>query len=320
MGKDNIRGMQCVELIPGANHYIKHEEPDPNEANRQGEVKVYRLNPDGTKGELLRTEPAYPEGWDKLNNNIKNRRGKQKEENMARYNWDELWPQVLEMQAQGKKNKEIAAELGIDLYALKSKIYREKKASEKQQTPTPEPVQVGSQDPAQGEEEPADDSVSQDKPEITICELPKEEKPRYFCEVCGALITDDEGITTTDGSWVCDKDSCRWLDKDNDAYKKDHCEDCGAPIVIGVSEFLIEPKYFNINSPKFVCVNCFNKYLDKNDYNPEDDDPIPYTLTEDPAERALFEIALNAQLAVKRVINDPVALALIKSLIEQEEI
>lgn len=64
MGKDNIRGMQCVELIPGANHYIKHEEPDPNEANRQGEVKVYRLNPDGTKGELLRTEPAFPEGWD----------------------------------------------------------------------------------------------------------------------------------------------------------------------------------------------------------------------------------------------------------------
>lgn len=42
----------------------------------------------------------------------------------------------------------------------------------------------------------------------------------YKCEVCGKFITDDEGITTLNGLWVCDDSSCRTLDEDNNAIEK----------------------------------------------------------------------------------------------------
>lgn len=90
MKKNGLAGMQYVELVPGSNHYVMPEPEDPNEANRNSEVRVYRLNPDGTKGEFLRTESAYPPGWDDhkiLKQMPNNQRG---EDTMVRYNWDEL--------------------------------------------------------------------------------------------------------------------------------------------------------------------------------------------------------------------------------------
>lgn len=42
----------------------------------------------------------------------------------------------------------------------------------------------------------------------------------YKCEVCGKFISEDEGITTINGLWVCDKDTCRTLDDDNQATEK----------------------------------------------------------------------------------------------------
>ncbi len=39
----------------------------------------------------------------------------------------------------------------------------------------------------------------------------------YMCEVCGNFITDEEGITTLNGLWVCDNNSCRTLDEENQA-------------------------------------------------------------------------------------------------------
>lgn len=162
---DNCEGCLFKDVCEDA------EKSGENDANRGGEVKVYRLNPDGTKGEFLRTDPAFPEGWDKLNNNIKNRRG---ENDMARLNWETLWPQVLELQAAGKSAKEIAKELEIDLHVLQSKIYREEKAVEKQtprrkaatinpdfeaafekQTPKPAPEELGGTDPERESQEPA---------------------------------------------------------------------------------------------------------------------------------------------------------------------
>jgi len=57
-------GMHCIKFN-GSNSYVTPEEEDPAEKiNRQGEVKVYRLNPDGSKGELIRIDPAWPEGHD----------------------------------------------------------------------------------------------------------------------------------------------------------------------------------------------------------------------------------------------------------------
>jgi len=46
-------------------------------------------------------------------------------------------------------------------------------------------------------------------------------KEQYECMVCGKLITDDEGVTTLNGLWVCDNDSCRTLDEDNEATEKE---------------------------------------------------------------------------------------------------
>ena len=45
----------------------------------------------------------------------------------------------------------------------------------------------------------------------------KKMKEKYQCMVCGKWITDDEGITTLNGLWVCDNNSCRTLDEDNNA-------------------------------------------------------------------------------------------------------
>lgn len=45
-------------------------------------------------------------------------------------------------------------------------------------------------------------------------------KETYKCQKCGIFITDDEGITCQDGSWVCDYDSCRSLDAENEAHMR----------------------------------------------------------------------------------------------------
>lgn len=45
----------------------------------------------------------------------------------------------------------------------------------------------------------------------------EEMKEKYQCMVCGKFIANDEGITTLSGLWVCDNDSCRTLDDDNEA-------------------------------------------------------------------------------------------------------
>lgn len=45
-------------------------------------------------------------------------------------------------------------------------------------------------------------------------------KNKYMCEVCGEFISDEEGVTTINGYWVCDLDTCRTLDNENDAIEK----------------------------------------------------------------------------------------------------
>lgn len=50
----------CIEFN-GANIYSTPPTADPNEANLNLEVKVYKLNPDGSKGELIRTEKKEEE-------------------------------------------------------------------------------------------------------------------------------------------------------------------------------------------------------------------------------------------------------------------
>lgn len=42
----------------------------------------------------------------------------------------------------------------------------------------------------------------------------------YQCQVCGKFIPEDAGITTLNGLWVCDEDSCRTLDEESQATEK----------------------------------------------------------------------------------------------------
>lgn len=41
---------------------------------------------------------------------------------------------------------------------------------------------------------------------------------QYKCEVCGKFINEEDGITAVEGEFVCDNDSCRHLDEENQAY------------------------------------------------------------------------------------------------------
>ena len=77
------------------------------------------------------------------------------EDIMAKYDWDKLWPQVQELQAQGKSVVDIATELGIERKVLTSKIYREKN----KQTQPPEPDQAANQGPEREEMESAEDII-----------------------------------------------------------------------------------------------------------------------------------------------------------------
>mgnify|MGYP000870199911 CR=1 FL=1 len=61
------KGFHVVCLEPGADNPKKHSPvpaPEPPEGFVDNTVKVFRLNPDGSKGEFLGTMPAFPEGWD----------------------------------------------------------------------------------------------------------------------------------------------------------------------------------------------------------------------------------------------------------------
>ena len=41
---------------------------------------------------------------------------------------------------------------------------------------------------------------------------------QYRCDYCNKLVDEDDAVTTIDGNYVCDKDSCRTLDGDNEAH------------------------------------------------------------------------------------------------------
>jgi hypothetical protein len=128
---------------------------------RYDTTTVYRYDPtrpDG-KGEFLRTDPGYPEGWDdhkilKQMPNLTNQKG---EDTMGRreLDWEVLVPQILELRAEGKGPLEIAKELDIALSTVKRKIKEAADTDTEEQTPTPAPVQAANQAPDKGSAESA---------------------------------------------------------------------------------------------------------------------------------------------------------------------
>jgi hypothetical protein len=181
------KGFHVVCLEPGADNPKKHTpppEPEPPEGFVDNTVKVFRLNPDGSKGEFLGTMPPFPEGWDdpakRKMTPGSGRRDKEEDEDMGRPKReappaDEL--RRLYEKHNGKINR-IARSLGTNWLRTKQWLI-EAGIIEEQQTPEPKPAEAGNQEPVQESQEPAGDSVAQgapfdeaafnpDKPEITV--------------------------------------------------------------------------------------------------------------------------------------------------------
>ncbi len=165
------KSFHVVCLEPGADNPKEHAplpQPEPPEGFVDNTVKVFRLNPDGSKGELVRTMEAFPEGWDDPHKLREKGFKKQKEdEAMVKplENREELIQQAKALMQDGLSLTKAAKEVGIGTSTLSVWLKKERQAA--------------NQEPIQGSQEPAGDSVAQgapfdeaafnpDKPEITV--------------------------------------------------------------------------------------------------------------------------------------------------------
>jgi hypothetical protein len=105
-----VHNINSIVLAPGANTLINTEskEERPPEGFIDNTVRVYKMNPDGTKGEHLRDMPAYPDGWDtNVNPSIKRVTPDETEEEDTMpktevTNWSEVIKRGLELIDDGK--------------------------------------------------------------------------------------------------------------------------------------------------------------------------------------------------------------------------
>lgn len=167
--------IDCLE--PGADNPKEHAPvpaPEPPEGFVDNTVKVFRLNPDGSKGEFLGTMPAFPEGWDdpakRKMTPGSGRRDKEEDEDMVRPKReappaDEL--RRLYEKHNGKINR-IARSLGTNWLRTKQWLI-EAGIIEEQQTPEPEPAAAANQEPEQEKVESAEPSITpEETKEVTL--------------------------------------------------------------------------------------------------------------------------------------------------------
>lgn len=177
------KGFHVVCLEPGADNPKKHTpppEPEPPEGFVDNTVKVFRLNPDGSKGEFLGTMPAFPEGWDdpakrKMTRNLRQQKNIEEEEGMRAVSLDKekMVAKARELMSQGRSMNKAAQELGVPIGTL---AYWLKK--DKEHTPTPEPAEAANQEPERESQEPAQTSL--DPPEDEVKEEgfgPEDDEP-----------------------------------------------------------------------------------------------------------------------------------------------
>ncbi len=217
-------------------------------------------------------------------------------EMVKKLDWETLGPQIDELRAQGKTIKAIAEELGI------GETTTQRYLANKKQTPTLEPEQAANQEPDEGEGEPATEII----PEKTL-----------FCAKCDVSLGRALKIF-----WP------------RDSRKKGPlCEMC----------YLEEPNekqptkaYYTepVNIPLGCLLPPQGAELPRNKQEPANGcgDTTSDTKTNygqgrgqsgeinwpprDNVEKVLLENSINASFAVRRVLNDPVALALMKQVLE----
>ncbi len=169
-----IPGMQCVELIPGANCYVVPEllQPEPPEGFVDNTVYRYKLDENGNKV-LIGTMDAFPEGWDdparrRLTPGSGARNQKKEVKEMPKKDID--------FDAIVARAQEVAAERGISLYQASGIVAQEtglhrttvyNRAKAMLQAPSPEPAAAANQEPERESQESAVTSVAQEEPEFT---------------------------------------------------------------------------------------------------------------------------------------------------------
>lgn len=109
---------------PGeGNRYDRPEEkaPEPPGGFIDSTVYVYRLEEDGNKGKLLRTENPFPEV---VAPSVWGKRKKGARGMPTKYDWDKILPIALKMREKGVVYKEIAEELGVPYSSLYYKLIK----------------------------------------------------------------------------------------------------------------------------------------------------------------------------------------------------
>ncbi len=132
-------------------------------------VYRYKLDEDGNKV-LIGTMEAFPEGWnDPAQYRKTPGRGpakKKREGNMVETNWKEITQKVQTLVDEGlstyKASRAVSKEIGVHYTTIYNRVRKEI------QVPDPVPAAAANQEPIQGSQEPANQSVAQEKPEITV--------------------------------------------------------------------------------------------------------------------------------------------------------
>ena len=157
-----LNGFHIV-IEPGAENPHKHEpppDPEPPEGFVDTTVNVFRLNPDGTKGELLRIDPAFPEGWnDPAQYRKTPGRGlaKKKGEGNMVENWKEITQKVQTLVDEGlstyKASRAVSKEIGVHYATIYNRVRKEI------QVPDPVPAAAANQEPERESQEPATEII-----------------------------------------------------------------------------------------------------------------------------------------------------------------
>ena len=157
--------LRCTDLGTMDNLYTspKRSQPEPPEGFIDNTVKVFRLNPDGSKGELVRTMEAFPPGWSDPQKLREKGFQKQSKEDEAVVkpleNREELIRRAKALMRDGLSLTKAAKEVGMSSSALSVWLKKERQAA------NPEPTQAANQEPEREEAEPATQSVAQEEPE-----------------------------------------------------------------------------------------------------------------------------------------------------------
>lgn len=125
--------LNCIEFNGG--NALKPQKSEPALVDNQAEVKVYKMNLDGSTGELLRIEPAFPEGWEKrkILPGLPGNQSKKEDDTMypPRKDREELMATAKKMKQDGISTPKAAAILKVPASTLTTWLKKEERMQKK---------------------------------------------------------------------------------------------------------------------------------------------------------------------------------------------